>query len=282
MRSSALPFALAAAASLLTACSDATSPGSGPTGTVSLSFSTMRTGRIASAGIVTESIYFGVTSGPAVPDADPTLLGIGEMPTTRSPDAIAAAGGAVIITRAQIVLKKIELKSPDYVCGLGDDGRRSRHDADCEVDLGPRIVDLPVQGGVSPFIDVAVPEGIYREIEFRLHKPDDDTAADIAFIAANPGFRRISVRVEGTWNGQPFAYESDPNAMLELEFASPLHVDASGVNITVDVDVASWFRDSAGTALRPSPETSRSIDDNIRRSFRAFEDRDRDGDDDNF
>ena len=190
--------------------------------------------------------------------------------------------GALVITRARIVLREIELESPDFVCGISDDSSRSRHDDDddCEIELAPRIVDLPLDGGAVPMMDVTVPEGIYDEIEFELHKPEDDTPADLAFIAANPGFRRISVRVEGTWNGVPFVYETDQNAELELEFRSPLHVGPDGVNITVNVDVASWFRSSSGAVLQPSAANADAIDDRIRQSFRAFEDDDRDGDDD--
>lgn len=189
--------------------------------------------------------------------------------------------GALVITRARIVLREIELESPDFVCGISDDSSRSRHDDDdCEIELAPRIVDLPLDGGAVPMMDVTVPEGIYDEIEFELHKPEDDTPADLAFIAANPGFRRISVRVEGTWNGAPFVYETDQNAELELEFRPPLHVGAEGVNITVNVDVASWFRTSGGSVLQPSAANADAIDERIRQSFRAFEDDDRDGDDD--
>ena len=245
-RLATIPFAAIIAAA---ACSDASGPGFGAP--VTLSFATAP----ATAARLTRS------SGARLSlDVD--------------------GSGALVITRARIVLREIELESPDFVCGFSDDATRSSDDDDCEIELAPRIVDLPLDDGAVPMMDVTVPEGIYDEIEFELHKPEDDTPADLEFIAANPGFRRISVRVEGTWNGTPFVYETDQNAELELEFRSPLHVGVDGVNITVNVDVASWFRTSGGSVLQPSAANADAIDDRIRQSFRAFEDEDRDGDDD--
>ena len=250
MYASATLFVPLAAIATLAACSDAPSPHTGAP--ITLSFATA-----SAAGAVASR-----SEGARLSlDVD--------------------GSGALVITRARIVLREIELESPDFVCGFSDDSSRSRHDDDdCEIELAPRIVDLPLDGGAVPLIGVNVPEGIYDEIEFELHKPDDDTPADLAFIAANPDFRRISVRVEGTWNGTPFVYETDQNAELELEFRSPLHVGADGVNITVNVDVASWFRTAGGAVIRPSSANADLIDDRIRQSFRAFEDDDRDGDDD--
>ena len=250
MYASATLFVPLAALGALAACADVTSPHTGAP--ITLSFAT------------------GSSAGPVASRSGGARLSLD-----------VDGSGALVITRARIVLREIELESPDFVCGFSDDSSRSRDDDDdCEIELAPRIVDLPLDGGTVPLIGVNVPEGIYDEIEFELHKPDDDTPADLAFIAANPDFRRISVRVEGTWNGTPFVYETDQNAELELEFRSPLHVGADGVNITVNVDVASWFRTAGGSVIRPSSANADLIDDRIRQSFRAFEDDDRDGDDD--
>lgn len=188
--------------------------------------------------------------------------------------------GALVITRARIVLREIELESPEYLCGSIDDTLPDGDYDGCDVQLSPRVVDLPLDGGAMPLIDVQVPEGTYDAIELELHKPDDGTPQDVAFMAANPEFDRISVRVEGTWNGTPFVYETEQDAEMELEFGTPLVVGVDGVNITVNVDVASWFRSADGSALEPSAANAGQIDDRIRQSFRAFEDDDRDGHDD--
>lgn len=193
---------------------------------------------------------------------------------------IGGEDGPLVITRAQIVLREIDLESPDFVCGAGDDSVRHGDGDDCEIELGPTLVDLPLGGELASVVSVDVPEGLYDEIEFELHKPDDDTQADIEFLAAHPSFRRVSLRVEGTFEGEPFVFTSDVNEDLELDFGSPLVVDATGVNITVDIGLAAWFQAPGGGVLRPSDANADLIETNIRGSFRAFEDDDRDGHDD--
>lgn len=46
------------------------------------------------------------------------------------------------------------------------------------------------------------------------------------------------------------------------------------------VDVASWFRTASGQTIAPTPANASLIAQRIQASFRAFEDGDRDGDDD--
>jgi len=59
-------------------------------------------------------------------------------------------------------------------------------------------------------------------------------------------------------------------------------VDANGKNITVSVDVASWFRASNGSVIDPSSAdpggaNEAVVDGNIRASFQGYEDDNRDG-----
>jgi hypothetical protein len=70
-----------------------------------------------------------------------------------------------------------------------------------------------------------------------------------------------------------------------MEFDPPLVIDATTTNATVSLDVAKWFLDRNGNAIDPSAATAGSdalsrIEDNIRRSFHAFEDEDHSGEDD--
>jgi hypothetical protein len=95
-----------------------------------------------------------------------------------------------------------------------------------------------------------------------------------------------SVRVEGTFKGTPFVFTSAVNAELEMEFNPPLVIDATTMNATVTLDVAKWFLDGSGTVIDPNTATAgtsalQTIEDNIRRSFHAFEDNDESGVDDN-
>ena len=189
----------------------------------------------------------------------------------------------LVITSAELVLREVELQVPATADCAAEAGGDS---PDCaEMDIGPMLVSLPVTAGVSTTpLTVQVPAGTYHEIEFTLRRPDDD-AAGRAFVAAHPAFADISVRVAGTFDGQPFELTSAVRAKMELEFSAPLVIDASDNNITVDVDLASWFRDGASALIDPraagAGTTARAtIEQNIQRSFHAFEDDDRDGRDD--
>ena len=222
---------------------------------------------------------------------------------------VAIGDGRLVISRAQLVLREIELEGPGLgmACGdssssgndstsasfsrgsddgFDDDSSGSRSASDCgEIELGPVLVDLPLTEGATQTIAVAIPQGTYHEIDFKLRHPDDDTQADMAFRAAHPEFNNASVRVEGTYDGQPFTWTSDLRAEKELDFHPYLVVDAGGTNITLQVNVVAWFTDGSGNAVNPASAgpgtTARAgIESRIGNSFGAYEDRDRDGDDD--
>lgn len=239
---------LAAAAA---ACGDGTGPGSD--GTVSLSF----------------------TTAPAGGAAQFSSVGVLD-------DTISAGGDVLVITRAQIVLREIELKrEDDDFCEDSAQG----DDDDCEeFSTGALLVDLPLNGQVATEITIAPDTGVYDEIDFEVHKPEDD-GDDDAFLAQHPDFNGVSIRVTGTFNGEPFTYESDLNIEQENDIVPPLVItDTSvGTNVTLYVDLSGWFRNGAGLV---DPRTANDggdnkslVEENIKNSFQAFEDEDRDGDD---
>lgn len=208
-------------------------------------------------------------------------------------------GGELVISRAQLVLREIELESPSLGCtsdsssasgsfsrtswsrGSDDDsssGSGSRSSDDCgEIELGPVLVDLPLNGGATQVTQVSIPAGTYHEIEFKLREPDDD-AEDMPFRAAHPEFIGLSVKVQGTYNGQPFTWTSRMRADLEREFRPAVVIGADAANVTLEVDVARWFRDGSGRAIDPANGAARAqVEANIASSFGAFQDDDRDG-----
>jgi hypothetical protein len=225
---------------------------------------------------------------------------------------VAIGDGRLVITKAQLVLREIELEGPGIGTACGDSSSSgndstsasfsrgsddgydddssgsgsSRSGSDCgEIELGPVLVDLPLTEGASQTIAVRVPQGSYHEIKFKLRQPDDDTQADMAFRAAHPEFNNVSVRVEGTYDGQAFTWTSSLRAEKKLEFYPFLVVDAGGTNITLQVNVASWFTDAYGAvnpaSAGPGTAARAGIEARIGSSFGAYEDRNRDGDDDN-
>ena len=192
----------------------------------------------------------------------------------------------LVIQRVAMVLREIELERQfDDDC----DDHVSGDDDDCEeFSTGPMILELPVDGSVDQVISISnVPADTYDEIEFEIHKPEDDTAADLAFIQAHPEFERVSIRVEGLFNGEAFTYLTDLNEEQEHALVPPLTVDANSgpVNVTLSIDVSTWFRTPAGDLVDPRSANDggpneQLVEDNIERSIDAFEDDDRDGEDD--
>ncbi len=192
---------------------------------------------------------------------------------------VTVTGGSntLVITKAQVVLKQIELKrSASMSCPDS-----ASHEDDCEeMEIGPVLVDLPLTSNVSAPVTVSVPAGTYQELELEVHRVGGD-ARDMAFKAANPAFSDISIRIEGTFNGTPFVYTSRLDAELEMEFEPPVVVDGAGGNITVQIDISSWFRNGADVI---DPRTANEggvnegiVKEQIKRSFHAVEDDDRDG-----
>ncbi|HET7585360.1 MAG TPA: hypothetical protein VFK13_10650 [Gemmatimonadaceae bacterium] len=189
-----------------------------------------------------------------------------------------------MINRVQLVLNKVELKS-DATASCPDDGG-NRGPGNCaEVETGPRLVELPVNPGVAGTINVSVPQGTFTKTELKVGPAIEGHHGGTAFLQANPGFAGISVRVEGTFNGTPFVYTSPLEAEIELEFNTPVTVDANGLSVTIDVDVLRWFTTAGGAVIDPNTALGGGANEelvaqNIRASFHAFEDEDHDGHDD--
>ena len=271
---SALALAVAAG---LAACGDSTAPAD--TQSVSLSFTAQ-------------------ASAPALSRQSSAV---------NSDITITVGNGSLVITRAQLVFRDVKLEgvattscpdddgsddlSTSIAFSRGDDDVQGENesrdgDDDCnEVKIGPMLVDLPLSGGAATAATIALPAGSYREIKLKLHPPQGGQARDGVFLAANPSFAGVSVRLEGTYNGQPFVYTSDVEAEAEMEFSTPFLVEAAGSNLTVAVDLSGWFRDSSGNLIDPATAgnggvNEARVDSNIKASFRAFHDDDRDGEDD--
>lgn len=191
-------------------------------------------------------------------------------------------GNTLVITKAQIVLREVELKrTPSTQC-MDDSSSVDSSNDDCEeLSIGPFLVDIPVTDNTVTSITATVPPDTYREIEFEIHKLGDDTPAERALVAAHPEFDRNSVRVEGTFNGTPFVFFSDVNVELELEFGVPVVITEENHNVTIQFDLRSWFRNGSTlinptTANKGGPNES-LVRENIKTSILAFGDDDRNG-----
>jgi len=204
------------------------------------------------------------------------------MPTSAMRSSLAVGSASnLTITKVQLVMDKIELNDGettncvDEIEAAGDD--HAQVGTECEdVSRDPVLVDIPVDGTLQAALNVPLAAGTYSKLEAKL-EPARETAT--AFNTANANLVGKSVRVEGTYGSAatPFVFTSSVRAGLEMSFNPPLVIDATTTNATVSIDVAKWFVDSSNNAIDPSSATPGSaalqtIEDNIRRSFHAFED----------
>jgi hypothetical protein len=226
-----------------------------------------------------------VTTGPQSPSNAPT-----------------ARAAALVLTKAQVVIRKIELEkvNSDTACVDDDDdehmsggpggsnsgsgsGHGEEDEDECdEVEIGPFLFDLPLDGSTKTDFTALVPEGTFREVEVKIGRVRSGNMRALTFLTQHPEFKDISLRVEGTLDGKAFVFESAVDVEIEREFEPPITIGAgSTANITVAIDVASWFSDGAGGVLDPSlAANAERIKANIRKSLRAFRDDDCDGHED--
>lgn len=202
--------------------------------------------------------------------------------------SVSLGGDVLVISSVELVAGEIELEGSDGACQTSDptSGADSTHDDCSEVELGPVLLDLPLTPGAQQNFSTVVSAGTFNEIKFKIRLPDDDDAADQAFRTAHPEFQHASIRVTGTFNGTPFTFTSNVEAEQEIHLPTPIVTGDAAVELTLFVDVDSWFRSVDGTSLidpalglvgQPMQSV---VEENIKASFQAFEDHDHDGSDD--
>ena len=223
--------------------------------------------------------------------------GVSGAPAFAAPDSVKVGGHTLVLTKVELILREIELKrvagsadcsfaKPSPSSGSdgdhkGDKGHRQSHECS-EMEIGPFLIDLPLGAGPTRKLQVQVDTGNFREIEFKIHKVGNDSA-DKKFLVDHPGVDGISIRAVGTFDGKAFTYRSDVSAKQESELDPPLVIkDATITDLTLVVEVGSWFLAGGVGLLDPATATAGTptealVRQNIRRSFRIFEDRDHDG-----
>lgn len=262
MNSHSLRIAAGSAAALILAACSSSNP------------STTGTGRVA----------FSIATRP-VTAASPVLLA--------APDSQAVGQDTLIFDSVQIVLRKIDLeRSGDNVNCSDEDGGASdgQQDACEELKAGPSIIDLPLTPGDTQAFTVSVDTGTFGQMHLQIHVLESNPA-DQALLAQHPEFAGISVRAKGSFksgdaDATDFVYTNDLTANQEIGFSSPLTIGTAGpVQLTLLVDVHSWFLDGSGNLIDPASAAPGQpnegvVTHNIRSSFHAFEDENHNGEDD--
>jgi len=204
--------------------------------------------------------------------------------------APAAVADELIITDVQVVARRIRLERAPGTCpadstagasSASGEGEHEEHTSECaDVRLDPMVLEPPVDSSAHTLISVDLPEGTYREVKVQIHKLTD-APADSALRAASPGLSNASVLVTGSFNGTDFTFTSGLTSEAEIELPTPVEVTAGQpAAVTLAIDLGSWFRGASGELLNPidpSQQIRSRIEQNIRRSFHAFEDQDHDG-----
>lgn len=202
-----------------------------------------------------------------------------------SPDITVGPNNDLVLSKIQVVVDKIELNENEASSCVSEiENSGSDHGEagqECEdVARDPVLIDIPVDNAAHTVLSVPLTPGTFSKLEAKL-EPSRSTAFD----GANPNMAGKSVRVEGTFKGTAFVFTSAVRSSLEMAFNPPLVIDATTTNATVSIDVAKWFLDRNGNVIDPTTATAGTeslsqIEDNIRRSFHAFEDDDHSGEDD--
>jgi len=210
---------------------------------------------------------------------------------------VGGSGGKVRITSAQMVLSHLKLAG-DAACSSSSDGEATEADAsepdgndndenDCEsMDVAPLLIDLPLDGSTKVILDAVVPAGTYTGLRAKLEAVEGDDDGASAFLTAHPEFQGISVKVGGVFTDaggvdHPFTFTSGVEAEIAVDFPAPVTVGASTSNLTIDVNVGSWFTDASGPVIDPTNAANQeAIEQAIRASLSAFEDDNHDGNDD--
>lgn len=270
------PLALSLVVLSLAACNAGTGPEVG--NQVGLGFQLART---PSASALAAAL--------ASPDGPPLAGDPPVITTTAAGLRITRDADVILITKAQFVVRNVSLRSALATCADDDDigsslrASSSDDDDDCPtLRVGPFLVDMSVTGPGDARVAVPVPAGTYSSLSLRLHKVTSNDSSDAAFRRANPDFRDISVRLEGTYNGTAFVFVNDVNAKMTVPLPEPLTIGTGGSDVTVSVDVSSWFLRPQGGLYPPAsanvPGAVRAaVQNNIKSAFRAFRDRNRDG-----
>lgn len=224
-------------------------------------------------GLILLAITFTACSTSA--DTNTPQIRLNAMVTTSAalqPKLISTALPDIQITEAKMLIREIEFES-----AVGEDS--------LDFETGPLVLNLDLTGGLTEISVTDVRPGVYDEIEFDIHKPEDnEIPSDPDFRIGDGGNERFSVIIKGTVDNEPFLFRSTENFEIELEFDTNFIIsdDADGMfDITLSAAINTWFVDGNGAALDPGNTNDwDEIENAIARSFDAFEDDDRDGEED--
>jgi hypothetical protein len=218
-------------------------------------------------------IYFGCSdNSTTAPHAGNFALSVQKA----SPSPGSATGGdSLTFDTVKIMLKNVELFSDSGRFGEGEDHERSE-----EVEAGPFVVDLNLNGSVNTVALTNIPAGTYNGVKFEIHRIGRfETIPDSEFIDSTCGERGYSIIASGTYLGTHFIFKSRHSFNQRVLFPSPITVTENGfINVTLTVDPYSWFKFNGNYIDPNNPANYELINQLIRESFgHCFREGDWDG-----
>lgn len=223
--------------------------------------------------------------------------------TTASPAPVALPAG-VQITAVDVAVRELELEDGSCVATDGSSSKASRStgssgsdsssddsDDECEAEVGPFIahldraaLDALAAGKVPQVWSAGLPAGTYGELEVNLCSVDPASLPDPAQAALAAAMQGATVVVRGTYKApaaeSASAFTIPVDACAEIERHVAVTVDGQGAvsNLTISLNLASWFYDAAGQAIAPDTAAGvAAIAANIAASLDVYGDDDHDG-----
>lgn len=221
------------------------------------------------------------------------VASVGSGAVTVAADPITVDGHTLDLQQVQLTVRNVELEQShaprggnsdadtdedtDGTADADTDAAASDTDTDSDVDtdgdesddasvrVAEATIDLPLGGGVVTPFTAPVPVGSYDELKMHVR----------------------TVRLRGTYDGNPFDVTLRVHTKLEFDFDPPFVVatDADTPNVTLSFNLSDWLRSNTGAIIDPrriesEPAVRAHLKHRIRRSLRALEDRNRNGSDD--
>lgn len=184
-----------------------------------------------------------------------------------SMDSIGDAQNVLILDTVKILIKDIKV-----------DVDNSNEDS-TNFKVGPFVLFLNLSSNINFISSAIIPFGSYKKIKFEVHKLNNNELLPDPEFADENG--RYSVIVKGWYQGNYFIYKSTKSAHQILHFPYAFPVSTTQANVTMIVKPYIWFLKD-GAYLDPrisanSNDIDNNIKDNIKNSFKAFKDNDKNG-----
>lgn len=173
------------------------------------------------------------------PNTQLTLIAKSNFPSSSATNSGGRISSGVVLESFVVNIREIELEFDDpeteSETEVEDDSMEHVYE---DVKLkGPFVVDLLSQEGieaVQQLTSTSVPNAVYEEIEFKLHR--NDVSGDT--------MQGKSVYAKGTINGTPFVFWHNTDEEFEIDFedaADNLSCNGQAVNVIINFNLALLF-----------------------------------------